>query len=149
MLKKNCSCPYFMFKGLALLAHCYQFKWHLCLFVHDVGVSYREPLIRTHDQLGFIGPDRGFASGLNLPVPVGMFMPPLQQPFPTQPMQQGMPALAQQNMVFFRQVLTFFAEHHDSLKKHLCVCHRSTLILHPVCATSIWKDCERTKSLHV
>ncbi|XP_064607811.1 regulator of nonsense transcripts 1-like [Liolophura sinensis] len=53
------------------------------------GVSYREPLIRTHDQLGFIGPDRGFASGLNLPVPVGMFMPPLQQPFPTQPMQQG------------------------------------------------------------
>lgn len=39
-----------------------------------------------HDQLGYIGPDRAYAAGINLPVPVGMFMPQIPQPFHTQPM---------------------------------------------------------------
>jgi len=38
-----------------------------------------------HDQLGYIGPDRAYAAGMNLPVPVGMFMPPMPQPFHNQP----------------------------------------------------------------
>ncbi|CAG5132003.1 unnamed protein product [Candidula unifasciata] len=37
--------------------------------------SYREPLMRTHDQLGFIGPDRAYTrAAMNLPVPVNMFL---------------------------------------------------------------------------
>ena len=39
-----------------------------------------------HDQLGYIGHDRAFsAGGMNLPVPVGMFLPqqfPGPQPMP-------------------------------------------------------------------
>lgn len=36
----------------------------------------------VRDQLGYIGPDRGFAAGMNLPVPVGMFMPaPMNSPY--------------------------------------------------------------------
>ena len=34
-----------------------------------------------HDQLGYIGPDRAYAAGMSLPVPVGMFMPPVPQTF--------------------------------------------------------------------
>lgn len=34
-----------------------------------------------HDQLGYIGPDRAYAAGMSLPVPVGMFMPPVPQSF--------------------------------------------------------------------
>lgn len=44
-----------------------------------------------HDQLGYIGHDRAFSAGINLPVPVGMFMPQMQQPFAggPQPMQSN------------------------------------------------------------
>jgi regulator of nonsense transcripts 1 len=42
-----------------------------------------------HDQLGCIGPDCRFAAGMNLPVPVGMFMPPMPQPFHAQHHMQG------------------------------------------------------------
>jgi len=34
-----------------------------------------------HDQLGYIGPERAYAAGINLPVPVGMFMPPMPHAF--------------------------------------------------------------------
>ena len=34
-----------------------------------------------HDQLGFIGPDRAYTAGMNLPVPVGMFMPQMPPQF--------------------------------------------------------------------
>ena len=34
-----------------------------------------------HDQLGFIGSDRAYAAGMNLPVPVGMFMPQMPPQF--------------------------------------------------------------------
>ncbi len=37
-----------------------------------------------HDQMGYIGHDRAYAAGINLPVPVGMFMPPMPQPFHAQ-----------------------------------------------------------------
>ncbi|CAG5115158.1 unnamed protein product [Candidula unifasciata] len=38
--------------------------------------SYREPVLHTHDQLGFIGPDRAYTrSAMNIPVPVNMFLP--------------------------------------------------------------------------
>ena len=40
-----------------------------------------------HDQMSYIGPDRAYAAGIHLPVPVGMFMPPVPQPF--QPPTQG------------------------------------------------------------
>lgn len=58
----------------------------------NVNGMFREPVVRTHDQLGFIGPDRNYTAGLNLPVPVGMFMPPpMTQPFhpPQPPMPPG------------------------------------------------------------
>ena len=34
-----------------------------------------------HDQLGYIAPDRLFGTNMNLPVPVGMFLPPMPQTF--------------------------------------------------------------------
>jgi len=38
--------------------------------------TYREPIVQTHDQLGFIGPERAYTrSAMNLPVPVNMFLP--------------------------------------------------------------------------
>lgn len=37
--------------------------------------AYREPVMRTHDQLGFIGPERAYTrSAMNIPVPVNMFL---------------------------------------------------------------------------
>lgn len=48
----------------------------------------RDPYMRAHDQMGYIPQDRGayHAAAMNLPVPIGMFMPqvPFQQP-PMQP----------------------------------------------------------------
>lgn len=50
----------------------------------------RDPFMRaTHDQMGFIPQDRGAfhtTAAMNLPVPIGMFMPPVpafqQAPIP-------------------------------------------------------------------
>lgn len=64
---------------------------HLTFFVLCFeGVGYREPVVRTHDQLGFIGPERAYTGpGMNMPIPVNMFISPMPQPFhpPQQPMQ--------------------------------------------------------------
>lgn len=62
---------------------------------YDRNSTYNGPKIHPdsfmrHDQLGYIGPDRAFSTGMNLPVPVGMFLPPMPQAFNTpQPMQMG------------------------------------------------------------
>lgn len=57
------------------------------IFSSDVG--YREPVVRTHDQLGFIGPERAYTGpAMNMPVPVNMFISPMAQPF--HPQQQPM-----------------------------------------------------------
>ncbi|XP_050403734.1 regulator of nonsense transcripts 1 [Patella vulgata] len=54
-------------------------------------VGYREPVVRTHDQLSFIGPERAYSrANMNLPVPVNMFLPPVPQPYQQQPLQPGM-----------------------------------------------------------
>ena len=62
-------------------------------FFITTGAFYgRDPFMRaTHDQMGFIPQDRGayHTAAMNLPVPIGMFMPPppvpaFQQP-PIQP----------------------------------------------------------------
>lgn len=44
---------------------------------YDRGANtYRDPVVQTHDQLGFIGPERAYTrSAMNLPVPVNMFLP--------------------------------------------------------------------------
>ncbi|WAR01019.1 RENT1-like protein [Mya arenaria] len=58
--------------------------------IYDRSVGYREPVVRTHDQLGFIGPERAYTGpAMNMPVPVNMFISPMPQPFhpPQQPMQ--------------------------------------------------------------
>ncbi|KAL4227542.1 ATP-dependent helicase NAM7 [Mactra antiquata] len=62
--------------------------------IYDRSVGYREPVVRTHDQLGFIGPERAYTGpAINMPVPVNMFISPMPQFHPTQqPMQ--MPANA-------------------------------------------------------
>ena len=53
-------------------------------------VTYREPVVRTHDQLSYIGPERAYqGAALNLPVPVNLFLPPVPQPFQPQPMPMG------------------------------------------------------------
>ncbi len=53
-------------------------------------VGYREPLVRTHDQLSFIGPERAYTgAALSLPVPVNMFLPQMPQHFQAQPMPQS------------------------------------------------------------
>ena len=42
-------------------------------------MPYREPVVHTHDQLNFIGPERAYTrTAMNLPVPVNMFLPPVQ-----------------------------------------------------------------------
>lgn len=47
-------------------------------------------MVRTHDQLSYIGPERQYTGpALNIPVPVNMFMPPMPQPFNGQPMPMG------------------------------------------------------------
>ncbi|XP_013391305.1 regulator of nonsense transcripts 1 [Lingula anatina] len=42
----------------------------------------RELFIPTHDQLGYIGPERAYTA--SLPVPVGMFIPPMQPAYQQQ-----------------------------------------------------------------
>lgn len=50
--------------------------------VYDRAVPYREPVVHTHDQLNFIGPERAYSrQALNLPVPINMFLPQVPQPF--------------------------------------------------------------------
>lgn len=53
--------------------------------------NYREPIIRTHDQLGFIGPERAYTkSAMSIPVPVNMFLPqPVQPQFNNSQASQG------------------------------------------------------------
>ena len=47
----------------------------------------RDAFLRSsHDQIGYISAERAHTAGINLPVPVGMFMPPsLPVPFYGQP----------------------------------------------------------------
>ena len=53
-------------------------------FLSNAGMPYREPVVHTHDQLNFIGPERAYTrTAMNLPVPVNMFLPPVQ-PFVNQ-----------------------------------------------------------------
>ncbi|KAH3839137.1 regulator of nonsense transcripts 1-like [Dreissena polymorpha] len=62
---------------------------------YDRSVGYREPVVRTHDQLGFIGPERAYTGpAMNMPVPVNMFISPMPQAFHPvqQPMQMPMNA---------------------------------------------------------
>lgn len=50
--------------------------------VYDRAVPYREPVVHTHDQLNFIGPERAYTrQALSLPVPVNMFLQQVPQPF--------------------------------------------------------------------
>ena len=53
----------------------------------NTGQGYREPIVRTHDQMSYIGPERAYAGpAVNLPVPVNMFIPPaMPQTFNGQP----------------------------------------------------------------
>jgi hypothetical protein len=53
----------------------------------NTGQGYREPIVRTHDQMSYIGPERAYAGpAVNLPVPVNMFIPPaMPQTFNWQP----------------------------------------------------------------
>lgn len=55
--------------------------------VYDRSQAYREPVVRTHDQMSYIGPERAYAGpAVNLPVPVNMFIPPaMPQNFNGQP----------------------------------------------------------------
>ncbi|VDI31693.1 regulator of nonsense transcripts 1 [Mytilus galloprovincialis] len=55
--------------------------------VYDRNQAYREPVVRTHDQMSYIGPERAYAGpAVNLPVPVNMFIPPaMPQNFNGQP----------------------------------------------------------------
>ncbi|GFO35773.1 regulator of nonsense transcripts 1 [Plakobranchus ocellatus] len=55
--------------------------------------SYRKPVLRTHDQLGFIGPERAYTkSAMSIPVPVNMFLPhPVQPQFNNSQVSQGNP----------------------------------------------------------
>ncbi|XP_046350559.1 regulator of nonsense transcripts 1-like [Haliotis rufescens] len=58
--------------------------------IYDRSVGYREPVVRTHDQLSFIGPERAYTgAALSLPVPVNMFLPQVPQHFQAQPMPQA------------------------------------------------------------
>ncbi|KAK7481622.1 hypothetical protein BaRGS_00027138 [Batillaria attramentaria] len=72
--------------------------------VYDRGMGYREPVVHTHDQVNFIGPERAYTrTAMNLPVPVNMFLPPVPQPFAHQPhlppdaVQKGMPPMHNNN----------------------------------------------------
>lgn len=57
--------------------------------MYDRSVGYREPLVRTHDQMSFIGPERAYTGPMaNIPVPVNMFISPMPQPFHPQQQQQ-------------------------------------------------------------
>lgn len=58
--------------------------------IYDRNVPYREPVVRTHDQLGYIGPERAYTGqAMNIPVPVNMFISPMPGPFhPQQPPMQ-------------------------------------------------------------
>lgn len=56
---------------------CFFTEWNLVF----IGQGYREPVVRTHDQMSYIGPERAYAGpAVNLPVPVNMFIPPAMPP---------------------------------------------------------------------
>ncbi|KAJ8304424.1 hypothetical protein KUTeg_018007 [Tegillarca granosa] len=60
-------------------------------------MGYREPVVRTHDQLSFIGPERAYTGpALNLPMPVNMFIPQIPQ-YNTQQQQQQPPPMQMGN----------------------------------------------------
>lgn len=60
--------------------------------MYDRSVGYREPLVRTHDQMSYIGPERAYTGPMaNIPVPVNMFISPMPQPFHPQQQQQQIP----------------------------------------------------------
>ena len=73
-----------------------------------VAVPYREPIMQSHDQLNFIDAQRAFnPSTINLPVPVGMFlpMPPVQHnAFDRQQMSNGDPLLCGSACPVFQSV---------------------------------------------
>ncbi len=50
-------------------------------FVSCAGPRFNPDSFVRHDQLGFIGADRAYAASMNLPVPVGMFMPQMPPQF--------------------------------------------------------------------
>lgn len=58
------------------------------LFVMTGPKFHPDSFVR-HDQMGFISTEHAFAASMNLPVPVGMFMPPMMQPYPGMPPMQG------------------------------------------------------------
>ena len=64
-------------------------RWfHFEILLFSVPKFNPDSFVR-HDQLGYIGPDRAYSAGINLPVPVSMFMPPVPQAFHAQQQMHG------------------------------------------------------------